>query len=60
VIYLGKLVYVRVDEELLMQLRDARPELAALKNAPLVNVILREAVVASRSPPLKRKEGEEG
>jgi len=43
-----KKVSVRVDRELLEQLRDLRPELAGLKDAPLVNVILREALVASQ------------
>ncbi|MCD6325147.1 hypothetical protein J7L97_02535 [Candidatus Bathyarchaeota archaeon] len=55
---MGK-VLVRVDRELLKQLRDMRPELAGLKDAPLVNLILREALTASRSPPLKRREGRE-
>ena len=40
-----KTVSVRVDKESIKQLRDARPELAALKDAPLVNLILREALV---------------
>jgi len=50
---------VKIEKEMLEQIRKLRPELADLKDAQVIRVILREALTASRSPPLKRKEREE-